>query len=98
MEHKELLVLCLMQWGFYPEAQALNEEVLKGHHSLLDTNQARKANERKILLDGFMRCDPSLMYDIPKVEQVIIKEGKCKSQYMCVSYDAFLQNVLIYIQ
>ena len=73
---KELLVLALLHWGYYHDAQITNEAVMRGDFGLLDSESFRRGNERRVILTGIMKCDPSLVSDLSKLEAPAIKEGE----------------------
>lgn len=72
---KELLVLALIHWGYHHDAQAINEALMRGDFGLLDSESFRRGNERRLILSGVIKCDPSLVSDLSKLEAPAFKEG-----------------------
>ena len=75
VQFKELLVLALTHWGYYHDAQTVNEAMMRGDYGMLDSESFRRGNERRLILSGIMKCDPGLVSDLCVLEAPAIKEG-----------------------
>ena len=73
VEHQELLVLALVKWGYLQEAAALNDHI---QSDLLVGDVQKRANDRRVVIEGLVSCEPEVVRDVWNSEMPVVKEGE----------------------